>query len=87
LAKKLAQLLNVPWGGGVLVCVPLQNTEQVKNVLTQNNIRCSARGNGIRFSTDLSTTENDILKVSQLMQPFLGTDTNDLQGTFRKSNL
>jgi len=79
LAKNLAHLLNVPWGGGVLVCVPLQNTEYVKNVLTQNHIRCSVRGNGIRFSTDLSTTESDILQVSQLMQPFLGKGKGEMQ--------
>jgi len=71
LAKRLAELLNVDWGGGVLVCVPVQNTEKVRVALTQAKIKFAVRAAGIRFSTHVCTTEEDITFVSQVMKPFL----------------
>lgn len=71
LARDLADRLGVPWGGGTLVCPPIDDPERVRAALAQHRIKAAFRGTGIRFSTHVYNDVGDIERAAEAIRPLV----------------
>ena len=71
LARRLADAIGVRWQGASLVCAPIADGETAREALRSQGIRASVRGTGIRFAVHVYTTEEDIARAAEAIQPFL----------------
>lgn len=71
LARDLAGRLAVPWGGASLVCAPIRDGEAARAALREAGIRASVRGSGIRFSTHVYNSADDVERAARAIAPFL----------------
>lgn len=67
LARQLADRLGVPWGGGSLVCPPIDDPERVRAALAEHRIKASFRGTAVRFSTHVYNDAADIEKAARAL--------------------
>lgn len=71
LARSLADRLGIAWGGGSLVCPPIDDPDRVRAVLAEQRIRGSFRGTAIRFSTHVYNDEADIDRAATAIGPLV----------------
>lgn len=64
LARSLADRLGIPWGGGTLVCPPIDDPDRVRAALEKHRIKAAFRGTAIRFSTHVYNDGADIEKAA-----------------------
>ena len=64
LARSLADRLGIPWGGGTLVCAPIDDADRVRALLAEHRIKAAFRGTAIRFSTHVYNDEADIERAA-----------------------
>lgn len=64
LARDLADRLGIPWGGGTLVCPPIDDPEPVRAVLADHHIKAAFRGTALRFSTHVYNDAADIERAA-----------------------
>lgn len=71
LARDLAGRLGIEWGGGTLVCPPIDDPDRVRAALTEHRVKAAFRGTAIRFSThvynDVGDLERAVAAVGQLV--------------------
>jgi selenocysteine lyase/cysteine desulfurase len=73
LAESLAARLRVPWYGGSLVCVPLEDGESARRALQAAGVRTSVRGTAIRFAVHVYNTDADLDRAAEAIAPFTGS--------------
>lgn len=71
LARDLADRLGIEWGGGTLVCPPIDDPERVRAVLAEHRIKASFRGTAIRFSTHVYNDTADIERAATAIGPLV----------------
>ena len=71
LARALAQRLEIPWGGGTLVCPPIDDAERVRAVLAEERIKAAFRGTALRLSTHVYNNEADIERAAAAIGPLV----------------
>ena len=71
LARALARRLAIPWGGGTLVCPPIDDAERVRDVLARERIKAAFRGTALRFSTHVYNDEADIERAAAAIAPLV----------------
>jgi selenocysteine lyase/cysteine desulfurase len=71
LARALADRLDIPWGGGTLVCPPIDDPDRVRAVLAERRIKASFRGTAVRFSTHVYNDEADIDRAADAIGPLV----------------
>src|SRR5687767_538405 len=71
LARDLAGRLNIPWGGGTLVCPPIDDADRVRVVLAEHRIKAAFRGTAIRFSTHVYNEEADVERAAAAIGPLV----------------
>jgi selenocysteine lyase/cysteine desulfurase len=71
LARSLADRLGIEWGGGTLVCPPIDDPDRVRAVLAEQRIKASFRGTAIRFSTHVYNDEADVQRAAAAIGPLV----------------
>ena len=71
MAARLATELGVEWGGSSIVCVPVAHVDEALAALDDGQIKASARGDMIRLSTHVYTTERDLDRVVDVLGRFV----------------
>jgi selenocysteine lyase/cysteine desulfurase len=71
LARDLADRLGIPWGGGTLVCPPIDDADGVREVLAAQRIKAAFRGTAIRFSTHVYNDDADIERAAAAIGPLV----------------
>jgi selenocysteine lyase/cysteine desulfurase len=71
LARSLAERLGIPWGGGTLVCPPIDDPDRVREVLAEQRIKAAFRGTAIRFSTHVYNDESDVERAAAAIGPLV----------------
>jgi selenocysteine lyase/cysteine desulfurase len=71
LARSLADRLGVEWGGGSLVCPPIDDAERVRAVLAEHRIKAAFRGSAVRLSTHVYNDEADIERAAAAIRPLV----------------
>lgn len=71
LARDLAHRLSIPWGGGTLVCPPIDDPERVREVLAQQRIKAAFRGTALRLSTHVYNDDADIERAAAAIAPLV----------------
>ena len=67
LARDLAERLEVDWGGGTIVCVPVHDLDRTRNALEHARVKAGFRGDGVRLSTHVYTTDTDIDRAVDIL--------------------
>lgn len=77
LARDLARRLGIEWGGGTLVCPPIDDPERVRAALAEHRVKAAFRGTAIRFSThvynDVGDLERAVAAVGGLVAQPIGS--------------
>src|SRR6185503_16972151 len=71
LARSLADKLGIPWGGGTLVCPPIDDPDRVRAALEEHRIKAAFRGTAVRLSTHVYNDEADIEKAAAAIGPLV----------------
>jgi selenocysteine lyase/cysteine desulfurase len=71
LARDLANRLGVEWGGGTLVCPPIDDADRVRAVLAEHRIKAAFRGTAVRLSTHVYNDEADIERAVAAIGPLV----------------
>jgi selenocysteine lyase/cysteine desulfurase len=71
LARSLADRLGIAWGGGTLVCPPIDDADRVRAVLAEHRIKAAFRGTAIRFSTHVYNDAADIERAADAIGPLV----------------
>ncbi len=71
LASDLAARLGVDWGGSSIVCVPVADLDAAKAALDETFIKVGLRGDGVRLSTHVYSTAEDIDRVVDVLAPLV----------------
>ena len=71
LARGLAARLGIEWGGGTLVCPPIDDAERARAVLAEHRIKAAFRGTAIRFSTHVYNDEADVERAAAAVGPLV----------------
>ena len=71
LARSLADRLGIDWGGGTLVCPPIDDADRVRAALTEHRIKASFRGTAVRLSTHVYNDEADLDKAVAAIRPLV----------------
>ena len=71
LARDLAGRLGIEWGGGTLVCPPIDDAERVRAALAERRIKAAFRGTAIRFSTHVYNDAADIERAASAIGPLV----------------
>jgi selenocysteine lyase/cysteine desulfurase len=71
LARDLADRLGIAWGGGTLVCPPVDDPEPVRAALAEHRIKAAFRGTAIRFSTHVYNDAADIERAASAIGPLV----------------
>ena len=71
LARDLAGRLGIEWGGGTLVCPPIDDADRVRAVLAEHRIKAAFRGTAIRFSTHVYNDEADLERAVAAIGPLV----------------
>lgn len=71
LARDLANRLDIEWGGGTLVCPPIDDPDRVRAVLHEQRIKAAFRGTAIRFSTHVYNNDADVERAASAIAPFV----------------
>jgi len=71
LARSLAARLGIEWGGGSLVCPPIDDADRVRAVLAEHRIKAAFRGAAIRFSTHVYNDEADVQRAAAAIGPLV----------------
>ena len=72
LARALADRLGIEWGGGTLVCPPIEEPDRVRAVLAEQRIKAAFRGTALRFSTHVYNDDADVERAAAAIGPFAG---------------
>ena len=64
LARDLADRLGIEWGGGTLVCPPIDDADRVRATLAEDRIKAAFRGTALRFSTHIYNDEADVERAA-----------------------
>jgi len=60
LARELAARLGIEWGGGTLVCPPIDDPDRVTAALAEYRVKAAFRGTSLRLSTHVYNDSGDI---------------------------
>jgi selenocysteine lyase/cysteine desulfurase len=71
LARSLADRLGIEWGGGTLVCPPIDDAERVQAVLSEHRIKAAFRGTALRLSTHVYNDEADVDRAAAAIAPLM----------------
>ena len=71
LARDLAARLGIKWGGGTLVCAPIDDVDRVQVALAERRIKAAFRGTAIRFSTHVYNDTADIERAAVAIGPLV----------------
>lgn len=71
LARDLAGRLGIPWGGGTLVCVPIDDADRVRAVIAEHRIKAAFRGTSLRLSTHVYNDAADIERAALAVGPLV----------------
>jgi selenocysteine lyase/cysteine desulfurase len=71
LARSLADRLGIEWGGGTLVCPPIDDAGRVRAMLAERRIKAAFRGTAIRFSTHVYNDTADIERAASAIRPLV----------------
>ena len=71
LARDLADRLGIQWGGGTLVCPPIDDPEPIRAVLAEQRIKAAFRGTALRFSTHVYNDNADIERAASAIGPLV----------------
>ena len=71
LARALAARLGIEWGGGTLVCPPIDDPDRVRDAVAKHRIKAAFRGAAIRFSTHVYNDEAGIERASSAIWPLV----------------
>lgn len=71
LARDLADRLGIRWGGGTLVCPPIDDPDPVRAVLAEQRIKAAFRGTALRFSTHVYNDDADVARAASAIGPFV----------------
>ena len=73
MAEELARRLGVEWGGASIVCVPVIDLDATREALIEADLKAGFRGDGVRFSTHVYSTNADIERAVSVIRPLLAT--------------
>jgi selenocysteine lyase/cysteine desulfurase len=71
LARDLAARLGIEWGGGTLVCAPIDDADRVREALAEHRIKAAFRGTAVRFSTHVYNDAADIARAATAIGPLV----------------
>jgi selenocysteine lyase/cysteine desulfurase len=71
LARELAARLGIEWGGGTLVCPPIDDPDRVRAALTEHRVKAAFRGTAIRFSTHVYNDTADLERAVAAVGPLI----------------
>lgn len=71
LARSLAERLGIEWGGGTLVCPPIDNADRVRATLAKHRVKAAFRGTGLRLSTHVYNDDGDVDRAWVAIGPLL----------------
>ncbi|MBI2780949.1 MAG: aminotransferase class V-fold PLP-dependent enzyme [Chloroflexi bacterium] len=71
LARDLAGRLEIPWGGGTLVCPPIDDPDRVRAALAEHRLKAAFRGTALRLSTHVYNDTADIDRAAAIVAPLL----------------
>lgn len=71
LARDLAGRLGIEWGGGTLVCPPIDDADRVRAVLAEHRIKAAFRGTAVRLSTHVYNDIADIERAVAAIGPLV----------------
>jgi selenocysteine lyase/cysteine desulfurase len=71
LARDLADRLGIEWGGGTLVCPPIDDADRVRSALTEHRIKAAFRGTAVRLSTHVYNDASDIERAATAILPLV----------------
>jgi selenocysteine lyase/cysteine desulfurase len=72
LARLLAHRLGIEWGGGTLVCPPIEDADRVRATLAEHRIKAAFRGTAVRFSTHVYNDEADVQRAASPTTQLVG---------------
>lgn len=75
LARDLAARLGIEWGGGTLVCPPIDDPDRVKAALTEHRVKAAFRGTALRLSTHVYNDDADIERAVAAIEPLVALPT------------
>lgn len=70
-AGHLAEHLAVDWGGASLVCAPVSDVVEARAALDRARVKAGFRGDGVRLSTHVYTTNEDIGRAIEVVTPLI----------------
>lgn len=70
MARRIADGLGVEWGGASIVCVPIADLDAALAALDAGRIKAAVRGDSVRLSTHVYTTDSDLDRVVDVLGPF-----------------
>ena len=71
LARELAERLDVEWGGASIVCAPVTDLAATRRALDEAHLKAGFRGDGVRLSTHVYSTEADIERAASVLRPLV----------------
>jgi selenocysteine lyase/cysteine desulfurase len=71
MAGELAARLGVEHGGASIVCAPVADRDATDAALERARVRAGFRGDGVRLSTHVYTTDLDIERAVDALRPML----------------
>lgn len=71
LARDLAARLDIPWGGGTLVCPPIDDPDRVRAALAEHRLKAAFRGTALRLSTHVYNDAADIELAAAAIAPLV----------------
>jgi selenocysteine lyase/cysteine desulfurase len=71
-ARELAARLGVTWGGSSIVCAPVADPDAVQAAVDRHRVKLGFRGDGIRLSTHVYTTDADLDRAVAVLGPLVG---------------
>ena len=70
LARSRADRLGIEWGGGTLVCPPIDDPDRVRTALAEHRIKAAFRGTAVRLSTHVYNNAADIERAVSAVDTF-----------------
>jgi len=71
LARSLADRLGIEWGGGTLVCPPIDDADRVRAALAEHRIKAAFRGPALRLSTHVYNDTAAIERAAKAIGPLV----------------
>ncbi len=73
MAARIAEGLDVEWGGSSIVCAPISDADAALAALDAGRVKASVRGDSIRLSSHVYTTDRDLDRVVDVLGPFVAS--------------